>query len=213
MCCPCGRAMGCLLWGSCSDVVHKWEIELTGGTPCIALAGEPWGVCCEDPGVIYGLKQFNKLILSDINQNLNSQGTPHVLFLQVSHGVSVIHQLEFELTGVTPCIALTDEPWGVCCEDPAVTKYINQIFNSQMMPHVSPWRMSHGVSVVMILEKMNYVMAAPHFVNKNCRGSLETHGAILCDFCLSSSGIVTIDHCVVYCLCVVLDNKIKIPDY
>ena len=72
-----------------------------------------------------------------------------------------------------------------------------------MVPNVLPWRMSHGVSVVMILEKINYVMAAPHFVNNNCKGSLESHGTILCDFCLSGSGIVTIDHCDVYCLCVV----------
>ena len=49
-------------------------------------------------------------------------------------------------------------------------------------------------------------MAIPHCVNKNCRGSLETHGTILCDFYLSGSG-VNIYYCVVYCLCVLLDNK------
>ena len=38
--------------------------------------------------------------------------------------------------------------------------------------------MSHGLPVVMILEKINYVMAAPYFVNKNCKGSLETHGIV-----------------------------------
>ena len=56
---------------------------------------------------------------------------------------------------------------GVCRKDPVVTKYINQIFNSQSTPHVSPWRMSPGVSVVMILEKIDHVIPAPHFVNKN----------------------------------------------
>ena len=56
-------------------------------------------------------------------------------------------------------------------------------------------------------KKNDHVMAGPHFVNKNCRGLQETRGTLVCDFCLSGSGIVNIDYCVVYCLCVVLDNK------
>ena len=62
---------------------------------------------------------------------------------------------------------------------------------------------------LMILEKNGHVMAAPRCLNKNCKSSIETHGTILCDFCLPGSGIVDIDYLVVYCLCVVLDhNKI-----
>ena len=34
----------------------------------------------------------------------------------------------------------------------------------------------------MILGKIDHVMAEPHFVNKNFRGSLETYGTILGDF-------------------------------
>ena len=59
--------MGCLLWGPCSDVIHQPEFELTGVTPCIALMGEQWDVCCKD----HVEMQYN-------NSTLNSQGTPHV---------------------------------------------------------------------------------------------------------------------------------------
>ena len=76
-----------------------------------------------------------------------------------------------------------------------------------MTLHVSPWRMSHGVSVVMMLEKNEHVTAAPHFVNNICRDSLETHDTILCDFIVSGSVVVNIDYFVVYCVCVVLDNN------
>ena len=144
-----GQAMGCLLWGPCSDVMHQPEVELAGVTPCIALMDEPCDACCED-----------HVMMQYIKPTLNSQGTPHVSPLRTSHGVSVvrtmwwcntsvrswahrgppiyrpygramgcllwgpcgdvIHQLEVELTEVPLYIALTDEPWGVCCEDHVV---------------------------------------------------------------------------------------------
>ena len=48
--------------------------------------------------------------------------------------------------------------WGV------MTLNINQIMKSLMMPHVSPRWMSHGVSLVMILVNIDYVMATPQFI-------------------------------------------------
>ena len=117
-------------------------------------------------------------------------------------------QSEFELTKDTSCSALTDEPWDVCYEDPVVMQYINPTFElTRDTPCIAlADRTGHGMSVVMILAKIDHAMAAPHFVNKICRGTLDTHGTILCDFCLSGSVVVYIDYCFVYCLCVVSDN-------
>ena len=61
-----------------------------------------------------------------------------------------IHYCDFELTRDTPCIALTDEPWGVCCGGPVI-QYIIPTLNSLGTPHVSPLRITHGVSVVKFL--------------------------------------------------------------
>ena len=79
MYCPYGWAMGCLLWGPCSDVIHQSEFDLTEVTPCIAFAYGTWGICCEDP-----------LVMKYINQIFNSQRTPHVSPWLTSHGVSVV---------------------------------------------------------------------------------------------------------------------------
>ena len=165
---------------SCSDAIHWSDFELTWDTSCIALADEPWGVCCEGP-----------VVMEYINPTLNSQGTSHVSPLRMSHGVSVvgvllrcntlsrlwthkghrmyrpygwatgcllwgscsdaIHYSDFELTRDTTCIALTDEPWGVCCEGPVVMQFIIPTLNSQGTSHVSPLRMNHWVSVVRTL--------------------------------------------------------------
>ena len=141
-------AMGCLLWGSCSDAIHYCVFELTGDTPCIALMDELWGFSCKGP-----------VVMQYFNPNLNSQGTPHVSPFRWAMGCLLwgfysdsIHYSEFELTSETPIITLTDEPCGVCnFEGPVVMQYINPTLNSQGTPHVSPLRMSHGVSVVRVL--------------------------------------------------------------
>ena len=153
---------------------------LTRDTPRIALTDESCGLCCSGP-----------VVMQCINPTLNSQWTPHVSPLRMSHGVPVvrtlfwcntfiwlwthkghptyrpygwpmgcllwgscsgaIHYSDFELTRDTPRIALTDEPLGVCCEGPVVMQYINSTLTSQGTPHVSPLRMSHGVSIVRVL--------------------------------------------------------------
>ena len=105
-----------------------------------------------------------------INPTLNSQGTPHVSALQTSRGVSVVrtmpwcrsiriwthrgHPMHRPYGWDRGCLL-----WGSCSEE-----IHNQIFNLQRTLRVSPWRMSHGVSVVMILEKIYHVMAATHCV-------------------------------------------------
>ena len=172
--------MRCLLWGSCSDAIHYSELELTRDTLCIALTGEPWGVCCECP-----------VVMQYIIPTLNSRRTPYVSphgramgFLLWGSCSNAIHCSDFELTWDSPCIALMGEPWGVCCEGsvvmqnihptfvltgdtprialtdepwgfcsegPAVMQYINPTLTSQGTPHASPLRLSHGVSVVRVL--------------------------------------------------------------
>ena len=137
---PYVRAMGCRLWGSYRDI-HELEFELTGDATCIDFAGGPWGICCEDPVVMWY-----------INHNSKSQGKPHLLSSRTIRGRSAvrilqkmkIHLSEFELTGDGPCVALADEPLGVCCEDPVVMWYINQNLNSQGHPMYRPYRRAMG---------------------------------------------------------------------
>ena len=151
--------MGCMLWGSCSDVIHQSEFEPTGDTPCFALRDELWGDCCEDT-----------FVMQYINQILNSKGTPHVSPLRTSHEVSVMRILLRCNTLIriwTHNGHLMHCPYGranVCLCWGVMTLNINQIMNSLVMPHVSPRWMSHGVSVVMILVNIDNVMATPQFI-------------------------------------------------
>ena len=41
---------------------------------------------------------------------------------------------------------------------------MNQILESQHTPHTSPSRARYGVSIVMILAKIDHVITAPHYI-------------------------------------------------
>ena len=63
----------------------------------------------------------------------------------------------------------------------------NQILQSQQTPYISPLRAIYGVSIVMILEKMDHVITAPHCILSasigccNKKGFFITCGIIMRD--------------------------------
>ena len=148
--------MGCMLWGSCSDMIHQSEFEPTGDTLCIALRDKLWCDFCEDPLVVYQLnfelkRDTPRIALTDEPWGIGYEGP--VAMQYIDPNLNSRHPMYCPYGRVNVCLC-----WGV------MTLNINHIMNSLMMPHVSPRWMSHGVSVVMILVNIDNVMATPQFI-------------------------------------------------